>query len=134
MITLLPNTASQILYCTPFSSRKDYDVTITNYLFVVQSLQTDAKYYFIANVDTDNARYTEISISTNVDAATSGNILLTDSGQYSYIIYGQTNATNLDPTNIVVIGELERGLMTFTGDNAWTTPSISIPNNVVYYE
>ena len=122
------------MYCSPFLSRKNFDVAITNYLFVVQSLQSEAKYYFIANVDTDNARYTEISINTNRDAATSGDILVTESGQYSYIIYGQTNATNLDPTNVVVIGELERGLITFTGSEAWSSTKFDIPNNVVYYE
>tara|TARA_R100001163_G_scaffold2920_1_gene4407 strand:+ start:8418 stop:8822 length:405 start_codon:yes stop_codon:yes gene_type:complete len=134
MIILNPNQASQTLYATPFQAKKDYSTTITHYLFMVESLQTDKKYYFIGNVQQDNARYTEISISTNADAATSGNILVTESGQYSYIIYGQTNNTNLDPANAVVVGELERGLMTFTGEDAWSMPSIDIPDNVVYYE
>jgi len=29
---------------------------------------------------------------------------------------------------------LERGLMTFLGEDAWSMPSITIPDNVVYYE
>jgi hypothetical protein len=133
MVTLNPNTASQTFYVTPFQRKKDYSTTITHYLFVVQSLQTDAKYYFVADVQQDNARYTEVSISTNTNSGVS-NILVQESGQYTYIIYGQTNGTNLDPANAVVVGELERGTMTFSGESAWTSPTIDIPDNVVYYE
>jgi hypothetical protein len=134
MIILNPNQAGQTIYVTPFQAKKDHTTTITHYLFAVESLQRDKKYYFVANVQQDNERYTEISISTNADAGASGNILVTESGQYSYIIYGQTNGSNLDPTNAVVVGELERGLITFTGEDAWSMPSIDIPDNIVYYE
>ena len=133
MIILNTNTALQTFYVTPFQRKKDFTTTITNYLFVVESLLTDKKYYFVADVQQDNERYTEVRISTNTNTGTN-NILITESGQYSYIIYGQTNSSNLDPNNAVVVGELERGLITFTGEDAWTMPSIDIPDNVVYYE
>tara|TARA_R100001086_G_scaffold231594_1_gene152397 strand:- start:704 stop:1105 length:402 start_codon:yes stop_codon:yes gene_type:complete len=133
MIILNTNTALQTFYVTPFQRKKDFTTTITNYLFVVESLLTDKKYYFVADVQQDNERYTEVRISTNTNTGTN-NILITESGQYSYIIFGQTNSSNLDPNNAVVVGELERGLITFTGEDAWTMPSIDIPDNVVYYE
>ena len=122
------------MYCTPFQRRKDYGTTVTHYLFVLESLQTDKEYYFIANVQQDNARYTEVLVSTDSDQSLNGKILATESGQYSYIVYGQTNATNLSPKGSVIVGELERGLMTLTGENSWVTPTLAIPDNVVYYE
>jgi len=133
MIILNTNTSLQTFYVTPFQRKKDFSTTITTYLFELQSLQTDTKYYFIADVQQDNERYTEVRISTNTNTG-NNNILITESGQYRYIIYGQTLSTNLDPNNAAVVGELERGLITFTGEDAWSMPSINIPDNIVYYE
>jgi hypothetical protein len=140
MVTLQTNTATQAMYVTPFQRKKDFSgQTFSSYLLQIESLQTDKKYYAIfqsgnGTLQQDNERYSEFQISTNSDASTSGSVLITESGQYSYIIYGQSSTTNIDPLNAAVWGELERGLMTFAGEDAWSLPSITIPDNVVYYE
>lgn len=88
----------------------------------------------IGNVVTDNARYTKLSVFTNQPLATSGRILLTETGQYSYEVYGQNSTTNLDPDDAVVVGLIERGTLTVTGETGYDIPSISIPDNVIYYQ
>ena len=140
MVTLRTNTASQTMYVTPFQRKKDFPgLTFRSYLVQIQSLQSDKKYYALfstpgGSLQQDNERYSEFTISTHAHRPDQGSILITESGQYSYIIYGQNSDSNLDPTDSAVWGELERGLMTFLGEDAWSMPSITIPDNVVYYE
>lgn len=128
------------MYVTPFQRKKDFaGQSFRSYLVQIQSLQSEKKYYAVFNtpqgtLQQDNERYSEFTISTHADRPTQGSILITESGQYSYIIYGQNSDDNLDPTDSAVWGELERGLMTFLGEDAWSMPSITIPDNVVYYE
>lgn len=128
------------MYCTPFQGKKNFpSETFASYLVQVTSLTTDEVHTFVASttfgvLQQDNERYTEFRISTNVDNGAQGGIAVTESGQYTYVIYGQSSLTNLVVTNAAVWGELERGLMTFSSAAAWSMPSISIPNNVVYYE
>jgi len=141
MVTLQTNTASQTMYVTPFQRKKDFaGETFASYLLQIQSLQSDKKYYAIfrsanGTLQQDNERYSEFLINTNSSGSAVGSVQITESGQYSYIIYGQSSVTNIDPNRTQdVWGELERGLMTFTGEDAWSMPSITIPDNVVYYE
>ena len=113
-------------------------MTFLSYLVVIQSLQTEKEYKAIfrgpSTLLQDNDRYSQFRISTNSDNPLIGQVLITESGQYSYKIYAQNSTTNLDIKGAVVWGELERGLMTFTGEDAWSMPNINIPDNVVYYE
>lgn len=128
------------MYVTPFQRKKDFaGQSFRSYLVQIQSLQSEKKYYAVFNtpqgtLQQDNERYSEFTFSTHADRPTQGSLLITESGQYSYIIYGQNSDDNLDPTDSAVWGELERGLMTFLGEDAWSMPSITIPDNVVYYE
>lgn len=129
------------MYVTPFQRKKDFaGQTFGSYLLQIQSLQTDKKYFAIfrranGTLQQDNERYSEFRINTNSSGSSVGSVLITESGQYSYIIYGQSSEVNTDPNRTdVVWGELERGLMTFLGEDAWSMPSITIPDNVVYYE
>ena len=134
MITLLPNSSTeQFFYLTLQEAKKDFDA-FTNYLVEFRSLSSEEEFYFIADVVTDNARYTKISINTDADQPTAGHILLTESGQYSYRVWGQNSTTNLDPTNAAVVAMIERGTLTVTGETGYTIPSISIPDNVIYYQ
>jgi len=134
MITLLPNSSTeQFFYLTLQEAKKDFD-TFTNYLVEFRSLSSEEEFYFIADVVTDNARYTKISINTDADQPTAGHILLTESGQYSYRVWGQNSTTNLDPTDSRVVAMIERGTLTVTGETGYTIPSISIPDNVIYYQ
>lgn len=134
MITLLPNSSTeQFFYLTLQEAKKDFDA-FTNYLVEFRSLSSEEEFYFIADVVTDNARYTKISINTDADQPTAGHILLTESGQYSYRVWGQNSTTNLDPTDATVVAMIERGTLTVTGETGYTIPSIPIPDNVIYYQ
>jgi hypothetical protein len=134
MITLAPNSSTeQFLYLTLQEAKKDFDA-FTNYLVEFRSLSSEEEFYFIADVVTDNARYTKISINTDANQPTAGHVLLTESGQYSYKVWGQNSTTNLDPTDSRVVAMIERGTLTVTGETGYTIPAISIPDNVIYYQ
>jgi hypothetical protein len=134
MITLAPNSSTeQFFYLTLQEAKKDFDA-FTNYLVEFRSLSSEEEFYFIADVVTDNARYTKISINTDANQPTAGHVLLTESGQYSYKVWGQNSTTNLDPTDSTVVAMIERGTLTVTGETGYDIPSISIPDNVIYYQ
>ena len=133
MIRLLPDTASQTIYVSPFQARK-YLATFTNYLIEFKSQATSATFIVVLNVVSDNARYTQATIGTHIDTPLAGDIKISDTGLYTYRILGQNSSTNLDPTDASVVGECEVGVLQVIGADAWTIPDISIPNNVVYYE
>lgn len=113
--------------------KKDFD-TFTHYLVIFTSMASKDRLFMIGNVVTDNARYTKLSVFTNQPLASSGRVLLTESGQYTYAVYGQNSSTNLDPTDASVEGLIERGTLTVTGETGYTIPTISIPDNVIYYQ
>ena len=113
--------------------KKDFDA-FTNYLVLFQSMASREDYYFIGDVATDNARYTALSIFTNLDDPTNGNILLEASGQYFYKVWGQNSTTNLDPTNASVVALIEEGTLDVTGEVGYNIPTINVPDNVIYYQ
>jgi hypothetical protein len=133
MIRLLPNTAEQTIYVSPFQARK-YLATFTHYLVEFKMQMSNEKYYLILKPTEDNNRYTESKVGTHTDSPTLGRVLITDTGFYTYTIWGQNSSSNLDPENASVIGKCEVGVMQIVGANAWSVPNITIPNNVVYYE
>tara|TARA_R110000824_G_scaffold70983_1_gene181924 strand:- start:295 stop:699 length:405 start_codon:yes stop_codon:yes gene_type:complete len=134
MIHLNPNSATeQTIYLTLQEMKKDFDA-FTNYLVLFQSMASREDYYFIGDVATDNARYTALSIFTNVEDPTNGNILLEESGQYFYKVWGQNSTTNLDPTDAVVVALIEEGTLDVTGAVGYNIPTINVPDNVIYYQ
>ena len=133
MIRLQPDTASQTIYVSPFQARK-YLATFTNYLIEFTSQATSEKFIVVLDVVKDNARYTTATIGTHNNSPITGDIKMTDTGFYTYRILGQNSGSNLDPTDASVVGECEVGVLQIIGEEAWTIPTISIPNNVVYYE
>jgi len=133
MIRLQPDTASQTIYVSPFQARK-YLATFTNYLIEFTSQATSEKFIVVLDVVKDNARYTKATIGTHNNSPITGDIKMTDTGFYTYRILGQNSGSNLDPTDASVVGECEVGVLQIIGEEAWTIPKISIPNNVVYYE
>lgn len=134
MIHLNPNSATeQTVYLTLQEMKKDF-ATFANYLVLFQSMTSREDYYFIGDVATDNARYTALSIFTNVDDALNGNILLEESGQYFYKVWGQNSTTNLDPTDATVIALIEEGTLDVTGAVGYNIPTIDVPDNVIYYQ
>ena len=133
MIHLQPNVASNRVYVTPFEARK-FLSKFTHYLMILKNNATEEEYALVLNVNVDNERYTETIVATNNDSPTNGRILLKKSGLYTYTIYGQTNGTNLDPTDAVVVGVCEIGSCKVSDEAAWTIPTVTIPDNVIYYE
>lgn len=133
MIHLAPNAISNRVYVTPFEARK-FLAAFTDYLMVLKNNATEEEYALILNVVVDNERYTTGSIATDTDDPENSEILLTESGLYTYTIYGQNSSTNLDPTDASVVGVCEIGACKVSDEAAWTIPTVTIPDNVIYYE
>ena len=133
MIHLVPNSANNVVYTTPFESRK-FLAAFTDYLLVLTNQATEEQFACIFNFQYDNERYTQADLPTNNDDPVNGEILLTESGLYTYTIYGQTSGSNLDPTDASVVGVCEVGSCKVSDEAAWTIPTVTIPENVIYYE
>jgi hypothetical protein len=132
MIQLAPNSTAQTVFLTLYENRRDLPA-FTHYLVELENVMSREMHYFIANVVLENDRYTEITIATNIVAPLSGNVLLTETGQYWYRVYGQNSTTNLDPT--LTVGRVELGvLQVMTAEIYYDTDNPSIPDNIVYYE
>jgi hypothetical protein len=131
MIHLSPNTASNTVNVTPFESRK-FLSAFTHYLLQLTNEATDEKHYAVPVLTYDNERYTQFDLPTNSDTLNA--VLITESGLYTYKIWGQNSSTNLDPTDASVVGICEVGSCKVSDEPAWTIPAVTIPDNVIYYE
>lgn len=133
MIHLTPNAIANRVLVSPYQARK-FLPTFTHYLVELKSEGEGTTYRFIPTIDQDNERYTRFGLRTNTDDPTNGEILLTRSGLYTFTIWGQNSATNLDPTDDAVVGVCEVGACRVSDELPYTVPTISIPDNVIYYE
>ena len=134
MIHLNPNSsAEQLIYLTLQEMKKDFEA-FTHYLVLFESMASKEKYYLIGNIDADNKRYTTLIVYTNEDAPTTGKVLLTESGQYTYKVWGQNSSTNLNPTNAAVVALIEEGTLSVSGETGYNIPEITIPDNIIYYQ
>ena len=133
MIHLVPNNDPNIIYVTPFESRK-FLAAFTDYLLILKNQATEEEFGCILNYQYDNERYTQADLPTNNDDGVNGEVLITESGLYTYTIYGQNSDSNLDPTDASVVGVCEVGTCKVSDEPAWTIPTVSIPDNVIYYE
>ena len=132
MVAILPNTTSQNIYLTLKEKQKDIGAW-TNYLIEIEGEMSREKRYFIANVVNDNDRYTKIKINTNANDALNGDLLITETGQYWYKVFAQDSDSNLDPANS--IAEIERGVLHVqTEQEYYNLPTITIPDNIIYYD
>lgn len=87
----------------------------------------------IPTIITENERITTLGISTNANDPLNASILITHGGRWSYIVYGQNSNTNLDPTSIDVVGEIERGFIEFSSlINYYDQPTLTIPSDIEY--
>jgi hypothetical protein len=133
MIRLIPDTADQFMYLSLKEANK-YLPTFTNYLIEFRSLQSNNTYYLIAELGVATDRYSRVDLGLNTDDAVNGSIQITASGQYKYTIYGQNSTTNLNPTDISVIGIVEIGKMVLvTQENYFDSYNPTIPPNTIYY-
>jgi hypothetical protein len=134
MIHLNPNSATeQTIYLTLQEMKKDFDA-FANYLVLFENMGSREQIYFIGDVATDNARYTALSIFTNLDDPLNGDILLEETGQFFYKVWGQNSTTNLDPTDASVVALIEEGTLDVTGAVGYNIPTIDVPDNVIYYQ
>lgn len=131
MIHLLPNSATNTVNVTPFEARK-FLSAFTNYLLELTNQATQEKHYAVPVLTYDNERYTQFDLPTNSDTLNA--VLITESGLYTYKIWGQNSPTNLDPADASVVGICEVGPCRVSDEPAWTIPAVSIPDNVIYYE
>lgn len=131
MIHLLPNSATNTVNVTPFEARK-FLSAFTYYLLELTNQATQEKHYAVPVLTYDNERYTQFDLPTNSDTLNA--VLITESGLYTYKIWGQNSATNLDPADASVVGICEVGPCRVSDEPAWTIPAVSIPDNVIYYE
>jgi len=90
--------------------------TISNptYLFEFESDQTFGKYYVIATVQSSTKRANIFTIEEGVNNPTLGQLILGNVGFYSYTVYAQASATNLDPA--LADEEVESGKMKLVDD------------------
>ncbi len=134
MIHLNPNSATeQTIYLTLQEMKKDFDA-FANYLVLFENMGSREQIYFIGDVATDNARYTALSIFTNLDDPLNGDILLEETGQFFYKVWGQNSTTNLDPTDASVVALIEEGTLDVAGAIGYDIPTINVPDNVIYYQ
>lgn len=133
MIHLIPNNATNRVYVTPFEARK-FLPKFNQYLFILKNQATEEEHACILSLLVDNERYTRANLPTNSDDPTNGSIAVKESGLYTYTIYGQNSLTNLDPNDASVRGVCEIGPCKVIDQEAWTIPTVTIPDNVIYYE
>ena len=133
MIHLTPNAASNRVYISPFEARK-FLSAFTHYLLIFKNNATEKEHPCVLVLLDDNERYTRADIATNNNNPSGGSVLITESGLYTYTIYGQNSATNTDPEDASVVGVCEVGPCRVSAEAAWTIPEVTIPDNVIYYE
>lgn len=111
MIKLLPNTAAQQVYLSLSEGRQYFADTFTHYLFILTREENSIYGLDLAQVPAivvDNQRYTQLSVTT---------VGLNSSGFYTYEVYGQNSAVNLDPLSANVVGLIERGTLTMASSS-----------------
>jgi hypothetical protein len=134
MIYLLKNTAAQLLYLTLKEGELLLANTYTNYLLELTNEQTLEKLYAIPIQIAQNDRYTTIQIGTNANTPLAASLLINYPARFSYIVYGQNSSTNLDPTNEVVEGVIEKGYLIVEDITTprFTEPNLTIDNDIAY--
>lgn len=134
MIYLLKNTAAQLLYLTLKEGELLLANPYTNYLLELTNEQTLEKLYAIPTQIAQNDRYTTIQIGTNDNEPTAASLLINYPARFSYIVYGQNSSTNLDPTNAVVEGVIEKGYLIVEDITTprFTEPNLTIDSDIAY--
>jgi len=119
------NTAAQTIRLSLNEARYWIDA-YTHYLIILTSKATGEEFSFVADVVSENDRITEITVSTATNAPTSSAVIISESGQYTYIVYGQNSSTNLDPLNAAVVEVCERGQCILRGDTTYFVESTTL--------
>jgi len=127
MITLNTNQASQTILLSLDEGRQYYNTPFNYYLITLQHEENSiAGNYLaqVASVTSESQRITQLVITT---------VGLVLPGRYRYYVYGQINNSNLDPTDVSVVGMVEQGWIVLTDQAAgYTLPDITIDNDFIY--
>lgn len=110
MIILNENTTNKVCLNLTIS------LTLPKFLFIVKSKTTNIENKCIlTNISTKTERYYLFNLITKTSAnPLNGELDLGKNGdEYDYHIYEQSSATNLDPTNAILLGN---GIMTYKYD------------------
>jgi hypothetical protein len=134
MIYLLKNTAAQLLYLSLKEGELLLANTYTHYLLELTNEQTLEKLYAIPTQIAQNDRYTTIQIGTNANTPLAASLLINYPARFSYIVYGQNSSSNLDPTNAVVEGVIEKGYLIVEDITTprFTEPNLTIDSDIAY--
>ena len=134
MIYLLKNTAAQLLYLSLKEGELLLANTYTHYLLELTNEQTLQKLYAIPIQIAQNDRYTTIQIGTNANTPLAASLLINYPARFSYIVYGQNSSSNLDPTNAVVEGVIEKGYLIVEDITTprFTEPNLTIDSDIAY--
>lgn len=133
MLYLVTNTPNQSAYLTLKEGALLLGTTYSHYLVKLVSEVGNSEFILIPAVINESDRITEILLGTDTLDAVNGSVLILKSGRYSYYIYGQNSATNLDPNDVSVVGLIEQGLAELTdSNNLYTSPAASISEDIVY--
>jgi hypothetical protein len=126
MIHLVPNSAENIVYVTPFEARK-FLPPFTGYLMTLINQATGEERGLILKYSVDNERYTKANIPTDGSVQPAGGgARITESGLWTYKIEGIAVTEN--------VGVCEVGTCKVSDEAPWTIPNVTIPDNVIYYE
>jgi cytochrome c-type biogenesis protein CcmE len=124
MVYLNTNTANQYAWLSLDEGRQYFNVAFTYYLLIMTYEMTGEQLAQVVEVITENERVTKIRLTT---------VGLVDAGKYKYDVYGQNSDDNLDPTNVSVVGLVERGSMILQdGTIYFDVSSPTIPVDVIY--
>ena len=134
MIYLIKNTAAQLLYLSLKEGELLLANTYTHYLLELTNEQTLEKLYAIPTQIAQNDRYTTIQIGTNANNPTAASLLINYPARFSYIVYGQNSSSNLDPTNAVVEGVIQKGYLIVEDITTprFTEPNLTIDSDIAY--
>jgi len=117
-----------------FTLREKTTISNPTYLFEFKNESTkEYKYCIMANTSTNTNRYDKFSFTEGVDNALSGSLILKGLGFWTYCVYQQSSATNLDP--ILANGIVERGIIRLINQSSVPTFTEHIPlpkTNIVY--
>jgi hypothetical protein len=127
MIYLTTNTANQQVYLSLDEARQYYSTAFTNYLIILtheENSTTGNDLAQVATIVSESVRVTHLTITT---------VGLTLAGRYRYEVYGQNSAVNINPTNVAVVGIVERGYAVLNDNTSWfDVPINTIPNDIIY--
>jgi hypothetical protein len=129
MIYLNHNAANQQINLTLNEGRTYFTEAFTHYLFILQyednTKTSNNRLAQVATIVSENERNTELTVTT---------VGLEYSGDYFYTVYGQNSASNTNPLNAAVVGEVEQGRAIILKDGEQPTYAATTSPEIIYHK